>query len=82
MENITLSIPKWKTCTPLLSFNNYDCRIVLTSKTGNKKRELAEKLVLNPRARLPIAWIASTATAIFTSVISCEKKTNGLALET
>lgn len=43
----------------------------LTSRTGSMNREFPEKLVLNPLARLPIAWIASTATAIFTSVISC-----------
>lgn len=48
----------------------------LTSKTGNTKRELAEKFVLNPDARFPRAWTASTATAIFTSVISCKKKRN------
>nr|GMD11472.1 hypothetical protein Iba_chr06fCG4060 [Ipomoea batatas] len=41
------------------------------SKTGNKKREPAVKWVLNPLARFPIAWMASTATAMFTSVISC-----------
>jgi len=58
----------------LLTPRTFGCRIVLTSKTGNKKRELAEKWVLNPRARLPIAWTASTATAIFTSVISCKQK--------
>jgi hypothetical protein len=48
--------------------------IVLTSKTGNKKRELPEKCNLRPLARLPIAWMASTATAMFTSVISCKQK--------
>lgn len=41
-----------------------------TSKTGNRNRELPEKLALSPLERLPIAWMASTATAIFTSVIS------------
>jgi hypothetical protein len=46
----------------------------LTSKTGNKNRELPEKWDLRPRARFPIACMASTATAMFTSVISCRQK--------
>jgi hypothetical protein len=46
---------------------------VLTSKIGNRKREPPEKWVLRPRERLPIACMASTATAMFTSVISCAK---------
>lgn len=44
---------------------------VLTRRTGNKKRELIEKCIRKPLARLPSAWIASTATAMLTSVISC-----------
>lgn len=47
-------------------------KTVLTSKTGNKNRELPEKWVLRPLARLPMAWMASTATAMFTSVTSCK----------
>lgn len=47
---------------------------MLTSKTGNNKREFPEKWFLRPLARFPIAWIASTATAMFTSKLSCQRK--------
>lgn len=46
----------------------------LTSNVGNKKRELPEKWFLRPLAKFPIAWIASTETAMFTSVISYNHK--------
>lgn len=56
-------------------FNIKKCDLVetkvLTSRTGSKKRELPAKWTRNPLARLPSAWIASTATAMLTSVISC-----------
>lgn len=55
-------------------FHEYVSYIALTSKTGNKKRELPEKWVRKPRARFPIAWMASTATAMFTSVTSYKQK--------
>lgn len=58
-----------KVCTYILSNPT-----ALTSRTGNKNRELPEKWALKPWARLPIAWMASTATAMFTSVISCKQK--------
>lgn len=40
---------------------------------GNKNREFPEKCVLRPLARFPIAWMASTATAMLTSIISCNR---------
>ena len=39
-------------------------------------RELPEKCVRKPRARFPITWMASTVTAMFTSVTSCKQKHN------
>lgn len=42
----------------------------LTSRIGNRNLELAAKWFLRPLARFPVAWIASTETARFTSVAS------------